>query len=68
MYVCIYMYICSRRLEVGRHLDDLLVVSFQDLAIQPLENEGDSSCDDTLTLKLVRVQNIVYVSEYSAYM
>ena len=44
---------CSSQLEVGRHLDELLVVvSLQE--IQPSGNERGSSCDNPPTLKSVR--------------
>ncbi|ESW30172.1 hypothetical protein PHAVU_002G130800 [Phaseolus vulgaris] len=52
---------CSHRFEVGRNLYELLVVSLQALAIQPSGNKGSSSCDDTLTLKSMRAQDMLYV-------
>jgi len=42
--------------EVGRNLDELLVVSLQALVNQFSENEGGSSCDDTPTLKSIRIR------------
>jgi len=75
--LCIsFIQFCSRLLEVGRildelllvllqalgwNLDELLLVSLQVLANQPSENEGGSSCEYTLTFKSVRAQNIVYI-------
>jgi len=50
-----------RRLEVGQKLDEFLVVFLQVLVIQSSGIEGDSSYNNTPTLKSVRAQNTMYV-------